>query len=156
MHGLGRALGEVFCGIMDRQIVSIASQKRLRMWSAWVCLLAAVLLFAPVAGAAWNAHAAACCTGEHCPIPEHHHRSKAPQHDLNCEHQAGEMVACSMRCCQTVEHPLLTSLAFVLPGVALLYGPDGLTLLAQNAQAKEFPRSPEVLSPPPRLASITL
>jgi hypothetical protein len=119
-------------------------------------LLATVLLFAPLAGAAWSAHAAACCTGDHCPIPEHHHSSKAPQQDSGCEHQAGDMMACSMNCCQSVEHAPLASLAFVLPGVALLAGPDGLTLLAQDPQAKQFPRSPEVLSPPPRLASITL
>jgi len=145
-----------FCGIMYRKIVSLTSQKRLRVASASVCLLATVLLFAPLAGAAWTAHAAACCTGDHCPIPEHHHRSKAPQHDLGCDHQAGDMMACSMNCCQTAEHPLLASLAFLLPDVALLSGPDGLTLLTHDPQAKEFPRSPEVLSPPPRLSSITL
>jgi len=119
-------------------------------------LLATVLLFAPLAGAAWTAHAAACCTGDHCPIPEHHHRSNAPQQDLGCEHQAGDMMTCSMNCCQSVEHALLASLTFLLPGVALLAGPDGLTLLAQDPQAREFPRSPEVVFPPPRLTSVTL
>jgi hypothetical protein len=156
MQGLARSLGEVFCGIMDRKIVNRPSQKRLRVASALVCLLATVLLFAPLAEAAWSAHAAACCTGEHCPIPEHHHRSNAPQQDSGCEHQAGDMMACSMNCCQSAEHPLLASLAFLLPDVALLSGPDGLTLLTQDPQAKTFPRSPDVLSPPPRLARITL
>jgi heme A synthase len=135
---------------MGRKIVSTRSQKRLRVSFAWTCLLAAVLLFAPLAGAAWSAHAAACCTGDHCPIPEHHHRSKAARQDSNCEHQAGGMMACSMNCCQTVEHPLLASLAFVLPAGALLAGPGGLDLVAQDLQAKEFPRFPEVISPPPR------
>lgn len=156
MQTLRRPLHKEFCGIMYRKIVSTPYQKRLRVWSACVCLLATVLLFAPLAGAAWSAHAAACCTGDHCPIPEHHHRSNAPQQDASCEHQAGDMMACSMNCCQSTEHPLLASLAFLLPDVALLSGPDGLTLLAQDPQAKEFPRSPEVLFPPPRLTSVAL
>jgi hypothetical protein len=90
-------------------------------------LVAALLLFAPLAGTAWNAHAAACCTGEHFPIPEHHH-SKAPTHGADCEHQTDGMTACTMSCCHNTDHVMLMASAFVVPAGASLPKPD-LTIL---------------------------
>jgi hypothetical protein len=119
---------------------------------ACLCLLAALLLLAPFAGAAWNAHAAACCTADHCPIPEHHH-SKAPVHSVDCEHEMAGMTDCSMRCCQSSDHPLVAPLAFVLPVPASLAGPDGATTAAPLLKLNGLPQSSGVLSPPPRLSS---
>src|SRR5450432_1017734 len=126
------------------------STNRLRAISAWCCLLAALLLFAPYAQAAWSAHAAACCTGDHCPIPEHHH-SKAPVHGADCEHQTAGMSDCSMRCCQSSDHPLVAPVAFVLPVPASLVIPDGAATAAPVLRLNGLPRSSEVLSPTPRL-----
>src|ERR1700674_4926193 len=97
--------------------------KRSRVFFAWFCLVAAFLLFAPFAGAAWSAHAAACCTGDHCPIPEHHH-SKAPAHGADCKHQTGGMTACTMSCCQNAEHVMLVAPVFVVPVGPLLPKPE--------------------------------
>jgi len=138
-----------------QQIVITATTKRSQLLAAWVCLVAAILLFTPLAEAAWSAHAAACCTGDHCPIPEHHH-SKTPQHTADCEHQSGGLEACSMSCCQKSDHPMLTSLAFLLPDAALPIVSKVITTAAIVPQASDMPRSLEVLSPPPRLSSITL
>jgi hypothetical protein len=122
-----------------------------RILQAWLCLLAAALLLAPFAGAEWSAHAAACCTGDHCPIPEHHH-SKAPAHSADCEHQTAGMTDCSMRCCQNSDHALLAPVAFVLPVPASLVIPDGAVTAAPVLRLNGLPRSSEVLAPPPRLS----
>jgi len=124
--------------------------KRSQVFSAWFCLVAALLLFAPLAGAAWSAHAAACCTADHCPIPEHHH-SKAPAHAADCEHQTGGMTACTMSCCQSGEHVMLAATAFVIPPGTLLPKPDLKHSAEPAATAIHFLRSLEVLSPPPRV-----
>jgi hypothetical protein len=130
------------------------SQKRLRVISAWCCLLATLLLFAPYAEASWSAHAAACCTGDHCPIPEHHHsnnRAPVPTHARDCEHQAGDaMLDCSMNCCEKTERMLLAAMTFVLPSNTLVTASDTLSAAAPAVQVNRFVRSIEVLSPPPR------
>jgi len=120
-----------------------------RILQARLCLLAAVLLLAPFAGAAWSAHAAACCKADHCPIPEHHH-SQAPVHSADCEHEMAGMTDCSMRCCQSSDHPLVAPVAFVLPVPASLTKPDGAATAAPALRLNGLPRSSEVQSPPPR------
>jgi hypothetical protein len=130
------------------------SEKQLRVISAWCCLLAALLLFAPYAEAAWSAHAAACCTGDHCPIPEHHHsknRAPAPTHAKDCEHQAGDAVLnCSMSCCEKTERMLLAAMTFVLPLSMVVTAPEDFSPAFSALYVNDFVRSIEVLSPPPR------
>jgi len=126
--------------------------KRSQLLPAWFCLVAALLLFAPLVGAAWSAHAAACCTGDHCPIPEHHH-SKAPAHGADCEHQAGGVTACTMNCCQNAEHVMLVATTFVVPDGTLLPELKLTNSTEPVAGANRLPRSLEVLSPPPRASA---
>jgi hypothetical protein len=130
------------------------SQKQLRVISAWCCLLAALLLFAPYAEAAWSAHAAACCTGDHCPIPEHHHsknRAPAPTHAQDCEHYAGDAMSdCSISCCEKTERMLLAAMTFVLPPNTVVTASDNFPAAAPVLQVNNFLRTIEVLSPPPR------
>jgi len=139
---------------MVLQAMRTSSQKRFREISAWCCLLAALLLFAPYAQAAWSAHAAACCTGDHCPIPAHHHsnnRAPAPTHTQDCEHQAGDvMLNCSMSCCEKTERTLLAAMTFVLPLNVVTTAPDDFSAVAPVLQVNDFVRCIEVLSPPPR------
>jgi hypothetical protein len=134
---------------VSKRMVVTPAAKRSQVLSGCFCLLAMVLLFAPLAGAAWSAHAAACCTGNHCPIPEHHH-SKAPQHPSDCAHQMGDVTACSIRCCQSADHPLLASMVFILPLATSWIRPQHATAAAPALQPNIFPRSVEVLAPPPR------
>lgn len=130
---------------------------RAKLWqvlSAWLCLVATFLLFAPLIGAAWDGHAAACCAGDHCPVSEHH-SSKAPAHGAACEHQTGGLTACTMDCCQNVEHLMLVALAFIVPDGTIVPKPD-LTNFAEPATgAMNFLSSLEVLSPPPRVLTNT-
>jgi hypothetical protein len=121
---------------------------------AWLCLLAAVFLYAPLAAATWSAHAMACCTGDYCPVAAHHHRQKAPapQHaHMDCEHDAGKTMNCSMSCCESSEKPLVTSVAFVVPGLVYVIAPASVVSTAENAHAVAIPHSAKPLSPPPRL-----
>jgi hypothetical protein len=131
-----------------------SSQERKRILAAWVCLFAAVALYAPLAGAAWSAHAMSCCTGEYCPIAQHHHQKKqaSPHSDMDCGHDVDEMMNCSMSCCEQSEKPLATAVAFVLPHVALASAAIGVTGAADTLQLLEILPSLKPLSPPPRFA----
>jgi len=123
--------------------------------AAWLCLLAAVALYAPLAAAAWSAHSMACCTGDQCPIAAHHHQKKqASSHsDMDCGHDMGnEMMNCSMSCCQNSENPIVTAVAFVLPDAAIASAPVALANSTSAAQSTELPRPAQPLSPPPRFA----
>lgn len=138
------------------------TQDRRRIFAAYACLVAAVLLYAPLAGAAWASHAMACCTGDHCNIPRHHHQ-KAAQHpasntagDMDCGHEMSGMSNCSMSCCQDPDKPVVTAVAFVLPH-AIFTSTSLLVTRADDApRFVEVPRSVEPLSPPPRIAVAAL
>jgi hypothetical protein len=134
--------------------VNASSQQRKRIVAAWVCLLTAAFLYAPLAAASWSAHAMACCTGDYCPIAQHHHPKKpaSPHSEIDCGHDMGEMMDCSMSCCPRSENPLVTAIAFVLPYVTSASANIAVTGAAGSLQALEIPRSPEPISPPPRLA----
>jgi hypothetical protein len=139
----------------NKGTVNASNQERRRVVAAWLCLFAAVVLYAPLTAAAWSAHAMSCCTGDHCPIAEHHHHQKkqaAPHSDMDCEHDMGEMMNCSMSCCQGSDQPLVTAVAFVLPNPALALVPAPATSASENLQAVEIPRSLKPPSPPPRFA----
>jgi hypothetical protein len=134
--------------------VIVSSQQRKRIGAAWICLFAALALYAPLAGAAWSAHATSCCTGNYCPIPQHHHQKKhaSPHSEMDCEHDMGEMMNCSMSCCQGCEKPLVTAVAFVLPHVAFASAPISVTGASEGLRAIEIPRSLKPVFPPPRFA----
>jgi hypothetical protein len=134
--------------------VSTSNQERKRIVAAWVCLFAAVALYAPLAGAAWSTHAMSCCTGDYCPIAQHHHQKKqAPSHsDMDCGHDIREMMNCSISCCENSEKPLVTGLAFVLPDLAFISAPVAVAHAAETLLTFEIRLSLQPLSPPPRFA----
>ena len=125
-----------------------------RVLSAWLCLLAVALLFAPYAGAAWASHAMSCCTGDHCNIPQHHHRkaplSKAASH-ADCDHESGStMTECAMSCCQDEERLLLNAMNFVMPPVEVVAGAMPSTRAVDAPGAIEMPRPVAPQLQPPR------
>ena len=134
--------------------MNASSKDRKRIAAAWVCLLTAVFLYAPLAAASWSAHAMACCTGDYCPIAQHHHQKKqaAPHSEMDCGHDMGEMMDCSMSCCQRSENPLVTAVAFVLPEVSSASVSTAVSGSVETSQLLEIPRSLKPLSPPPRFA----
>jgi hypothetical protein len=95
-----------------------------------------------------------CCTGEHCPIAQHHHPKKqtAPRSEMDCGHDMGGMVNCSMSCCEGSEKPIVTAVAFVLPEATTTSAFFAVTAAAETVQALAIPRSLEPVLPPPRFA----
>ena len=126
--------------------------------SASLCLLAVVLLYAPFAVAAWPARSMACCTEDHCPIPEHHHRKApaAPSTAEDCGHNMSGLTACTMSCCHPNDHPLVVSIAFLLPSLASVPVPIAVTRSPAWRNQLEFSSSAEPPSPPPRLSAAAL
>jgi hypothetical protein len=132
-----------------------ASHHRWRSISASICLFAVVLLYAPLAAAAWSSYQMACCMSGQCPIPAHHHQKTpaAPANHMDCGHEMFGMMACSMSCCHDSEGSLVTSLAFVLPPPATVAAMAAIKSPIEVAKPLDFPRSIEPLSPPPRFVS---
>ncbi len=127
---------------------------------ACVCLLAVLFLYAPLAGAAWTAHVAACCASDHCPIPQHHqHHDRAPvtpSHAMDCGHDEAGMTACKMSCCQNPDRPAISGVAFVMPPVVSLTAPGTVQSAIRVAKQAPFLRSVEPLSPPPRYTAAAI
>jgi hypothetical protein len=96
----------------------------------------------------------ACCTGDLCPIAQHHHQKKqaSPHLDMDCGHDMSEMMDCSMSCCPDSEKPLATAVAFVLPHLVSAFAHASVVPAAETSQAVALPRAIEPLSPPPRFA----
>jgi len=125
---------------------------RWRSISASICLLMVILLYAPLAGAAWSSHQMACCASGQCPIPAHHHQKTpaAPADHMDCGHEMAGMTACSMSCCHDSDRSLVASMAFVLPPSAVAAEATAIKSPIELTKPLDFPRSIEPLSPPPR------
>lgn len=135
--------------------MQIARQDRRRSISAGICLLMVVLLYAPLAGAAWSSYQMACCRSGQCPIPAHHHQKApaAPANQMDCGHDMPGMTACSMSCCHDADRSLIASIAFVLPSSMAAAAAVVIKSPIDLAKPLDFPRSIEPLSPPPRFVS---
>src|SRR5260370_42677544 len=94
-----------------------ARHNRRRSISASICLLMVVLLYTPLAGAAWSSYQMACCRSGHCSIPAHHHLKTPPPpaHHLECGPAMSGMMACSLPCCHGSDRWLVAPLVLVLP-----------------------------------------
>ena len=132
-----------------------ARQNRHRSIAASICLLMVVLLYAPLAGAAWSSYQSACCTSGQCKIPAHHHQRTpvAPAHRIDCGHEMSGMMPCSMSCCHDSDRSLFTSIAFVLPAGVSAAPSTAITSAIELVRPLDFARSIEPVSPPPRFVS---
>jgi hypothetical protein len=130
-----------------------------------VCLLAAVMLWAPLWATALQANGMACCDGVMCAAHGHsamkHGGGQAaaaqPQTEqsMQCEHSGGgSMVNCGMACCHEQALHFVASIQFVLPARTVILQPrQG----APSALARDFAEilpSFDPLSPPPRTLSL--
>jgi len=130
-------------------------QRQNRSLCSITCLLAVVLLYAPLAAAAWSSYQAACCTSGQCPIKEHHHHSSpaAPGKHMDCGHEMFGMTACSMSCCHDPERAFVASSVFVFPTPITIFEPSAVQAKIAFSKPLDLLRSVEPLSPPPRLFS---
>jgi hypothetical protein len=131
-----------------------ALRLRSRCFAACLCLLAVVLLYTPLAGAAWSAYESSCCKSGQCSIPAHHHQKPvAPSHEhMDCDHEASGtgLMPCKMSCCQDSERSAVASMAFVLAAPVATAVPEPIRTSIEFAQVSNFLRSVKPLSPPPR------
>ena len=128
--------------------------------SAWISLLAVLLIYTPVASATLMAVTGACCSGDQCPIHGNHHHpahQNGSQHSndapMDCDHHAhstNEMSPCSMSCCHTVEPAAVHSHIYVMVprslGAPLA---SSLSAVLSISSAGIF-RSYSPLAPPPK------
>ena len=130
-----------------------------KLANAWVCLVAAMLLWAPDWAAAWQARGMACCTGSICP-PHGHAGTKGISKTLStmqqdtpmeCNHgsQTG-LMACQMSCCHNQDRPLTGAVIFVLPEPMTISAAIVATLADVKPLAHEIVHLFEPPSPPPR------
>jgi hypothetical protein len=130
------------------------------MAAAWLCLLAVVLLYAPLAGAALVAYGSDCCVGGFCNVPEHHHHKQQPaalqdSAPMDCGHEMSGMTRCSMSCCKDLARPAMMPGAFVLPPAGFAPAEGEVLRPVQMASSLEISRFVKPISPPPRyLASV--
>jgi hypothetical protein len=141
--------------------VNSRKQRRVRTASAWLCLLAVALLYAPLAGAALLAHGLDCCVGGFCTIPEHHHHKSQPAASqdtapMDCGHEMSGMKSCSMSCCKDPARPALIPGAFVLPPANFVLVAAEVLWPVQPGSSLELSRLVKPLSPPPRFAPVAL
>jgi len=132
------------------------SQNRL---AVWLCLFAALCLYAPLALSAWPANSS-CCEDGLCAMPEHHHRGAASSPDKGsdtsalCDHQSsghsGGMTNCKMSCCDQQEHAPIAPVAYVVPAPASLASLAVAARAPLAATPNSFFVALDPLFPPPR------
>src|SRR5271165_7670886 len=119
-----------------------------RVFSSWLCLFAAICLYAPLAAAAWPA-STSCCDGNHCAIPAHQHRgashrtSSEASHGMQCEYGGSGMANCSMACCQQQDRAPIPPAAYVMPPPVSIAAPVVAASAFVAQQPNEFLRSAE-------------
>ena len=139
-------------------------QTRRPILYAGFCLVAVLLMYAPFAAFAYSARAMSCCTGDQCPIREHHHQAMpiASNDAMDCGHDMSGMngmsgmTACTMSCCHQTDRPVLTPVAFLLPELASTSALASATLPVGMLKQNDLPRAIEPLSPPPRFSAAAL
>jgi hypothetical protein len=131
-------------------------QNRWRSLHAIVCLFAVVLLFVPLAAAAWSSYSGSCCTSGQCPIKSHHHQHSSPSsasgNPMDCGHEMPGMASCSMSCCHNLDRPAVSPGLFVLPAPITVSAPSILKSPIDLLEPMNFLRSFKPLSPPPRIS----
>ena len=136
-------------------LMSARREKAGRKVGAYLCLLATVLLYAPLAALACNVSSMTCCDGDRCPLHRHHQRD-THKHDMDSGHDSDEMTDCSMDCCHTSEKAALTMLTFVLPRLEIEAHTSILACAITILVSDEIRLAHEPLAPPPRFGAVAL
>jgi len=140
-----------------RCVMRAARHNSRQLFPAWICIFAALCLYAPLAVAAWPA-SASCCDGNRCAVPTHTHGNAKSEtgRAMQCKHGAASMANCSMACCQQQEGTPIAPVTFVMPPPVALSAPVADASRVCILEPNEFSRSAEPLSPPPRTSLFSL
>jgi len=122
-----------------------------RKFVAGICMLALVLVYAPIASATLMAATGACCAGDHCPIHGNHHSApKTEDAGMDCGHHMNQLQSCSMSCCQNAEQPAAHAHLYLLIPVTLTANLVLLTVTAPAAAPIRISPAISPLAPPPK------
>jgi len=122
-----------------------------RKIAAIACLVALLLLQAPFASAAWFSSSMACCMGDHCPIPSHHHKSAAnTEKPMDCDHNMGKMADCKISRCRTSDETAINIAQFVIPVAQVVPSLETKVPSIFQIAPQTLSRSEKPQSPPPR------
>ena len=141
----------VFCRASERMVkVHILERKK---WAALVCLAAVFLLQAPFVRAAWLSSSMACCMGDHCPVPGHHHKSAASENamPMDCGHNMSHTSDCKISCCNPADETAITVAQFVMPGLQAALSFECAAPILTPFAPQMISRAEKPQSPPPRL-----
>jgi hypothetical protein len=161
----------VMLRLLMKAVCNSFSAKRTRIFSAWLCLLAAILLWSPLWAAALQANGVGCCDGAMCaahPMGHHHaagkeegkDRSTIPvstdrQAPMDCGHGGSNALnSCSMSCCHDPSSSFVTAIVFVVPVPSQLQHPALILSVVSVHAPQKFSRTCDLLSPPPRDSAI--
>jgi len=97
----------------------------------------------------------ACCMGDQCKIPAHHHKGQTQQTQQNdmpmdCDRDMSKMSDCKMSCCKTSDDTAIDIAQFVMPSLQIALQP--LSIISEVAQhvPQMISRSEKPQSPPPK------
>jgi hypothetical protein len=153
-------------------ILEIREMKRMRHDSnaagrrlgACVCLVALMLLWAPLWASALQAAGMACCDGAMCPL--HGHGPKKSSGDSNsakdapmagCEHQGRKATLdCSMACCHPKDQVVTGAVVFVVPSAVEISAPIFISSSTPDLSSSMSSFVFDPTSPPPRTLLLSL
>ena len=148
----------VFCAFSTMKPRARLSNAPGNKVAACVCLIAVLLLWAPLWASAFQAKSMACCDGAMCPLhgnapkknSQENNTAKETQPTM-CEHHARQAAMdCSVGCCHPADPAATSAVVFVLPALSGLSAPS---LLGQTSPALSSVVNSvafEPVSPPPR------
>ena len=144
-------------GSEARERIQECGNRGSRKASAFFCLLAVLLLQAPFARAAWMSSSMACCMGDQCKIPSHHHKGQTQQTQKNdmpmdCDRDMNKMSDCKMSCCKTTDETAIDIAQFVVPDLQIALGPLTAISDAVHFVPQMISRSEKPQPPPPKSA----
>ncbi|HEY6127739.1 MAG TPA: hypothetical protein VIW23_06105 [Candidatus Acidoferrum sp.] len=129
-------------------------KSKTRLAAACICLLAILLMYAPLLGASVMAVTGSCCTGGQCPIHGNHHSPIENQNTpMDCGHEfhnLGTVDSCSMSCCHNVEQTAIHVHAFVLTSLKISTSLAPFPVVLRSVTPAQISPKFAPLAPPPK------
>ena len=112
-----------------------------------------MLLQAPFVRAAWLSSSMACCMGDHCPVPGHHHTSATSENamPMDCGHNMSHMSDCKISCCNAADETAINVAQFVMPRLQVALSLECAAPVLTPFAPQMLSRAKKPQSPPPRL-----
>lgn len=131
---------------------------------ACVCLVAVILLWAPLWASAFQASNMDCCNGAMCPL--HGHAPKKSSNDANAgkeaplaacgHHSRNSAMDCKMACCHPTDPAVTGAIVFVLPTPSGISAPALVGQPRANLAVTMSSAIFDPASPPPRTLLLNL